>query len=77
MPFVATWVDLQAFIMSEVRKAEKDKYCTIPLICRIKKKKRYKCTYLQNRNRFPDLENELRVNKGRGQCGVGTDGVWD
>ena len=35
MPFAVTWVDLQAFIMSEVRQAEKDKYCMIPLICRI------------------------------------------
>ena len=35
MPPAATRVDLQAVIMSEVRQAEKDKYCMIPLICRI------------------------------------------
>lgn len=27
-------------------------------------KKGYKCTYLQNRNRFIDFENNLRVTKG-------------
>ena len=51
MPFAARWVDPETVIMSEVCQAEKDKYCMIPLICRIlKNKKRYKCAYLQNRN---------------------------
>ena len=77
-PFAARWVDPETVIMSEVCQAEKDKYCMIPLICRIlKNKKRYKCAYLQNRNWFPDLENEFMVKGGGVGVGTGTDGVWD
>ena len=35
MPFVATWMDLQITILSEVSKTEKDKYHMISLICGI------------------------------------------
>ena len=38
----------------------------ISLICGIKKKKRYKWTYLQNRKRLTDLENEFMVTGGKG-----------
>ena len=34
-PFVATWVDLEIIIQSEVSQAEKDKYHMISLICGI------------------------------------------
>ena len=47
-------------------KPEKDKYQMILLICRILKKKGYKWTYLQNRNRFTDIENKFMVTKGKG-----------
>ena len=47
MPFAATWMDLEIIIISEVSQTEKDKYHMILLIF----KKRYKWTYLQNRNR--------------------------
>ena len=36
----------------------------------LKKRKRYKLTYLQNRNRLIDFENKFRVTKGM-DCGVG------
>ena len=44
----------------------------ICLICRIlkKKKKRYKGTYLKNRKRLRDLENELMVARGKAQSGT-------
>ena len=29
MPFVATWMDLEIIILSEVSQTEKDKYCMI------------------------------------------------
>ena len=35
MPFVATWMDLEIIVLSEVSQTEKDKYHMIPLICRI------------------------------------------
>ena len=34
MPFVATWMDLETIILSEVSQTEKDKHM-ISLICRI------------------------------------------
>ena len=35
LPFVATWMDLEGIILSEISQAEKDKYCMIPLTCGI------------------------------------------
>ena len=66
MPSAATWMDLEIITLSEVSQKEKDGYNMISLICGIFKKW-YKWTYLQNRNRSTDIENELMVNKGEGQ----------
>ena len=33
MPFVATWMDLEIIILSEVSQKKKDKYHMISLIC--------------------------------------------
>ena len=35
MPFVATWMDLEIIILSEVSQTEKDKYHMILFICGI------------------------------------------
>ena len=35
MPFAATWMNLEIFILSEVSQTEKDKYHMILLICGI------------------------------------------
>ena len=35
MPFIATWMDLEIIILSEVSQTEKDKYHMISLICGI------------------------------------------
>ena len=35
MPFVATWMDLEILILSEVSQEEKNKYHVISLICGI------------------------------------------
>ena len=35
MPFVATWMDLDIIILSEVSQTEKDKYHMISFICGI------------------------------------------
>ena len=39
MPFVATWVDLEMIILSEIGQTEKDKYYMILFICALCKKK--------------------------------------
>ena len=56
------WFDTYIVILSELSQTEKDK-----LWYRLyveSKKKWYKWTYLQNRNRFTDVENKLMVTKG-------------
>ena len=35
LPFAATWINLEGIMLSEISQTEKDKYCTISLICRI------------------------------------------
>ena len=40
MPFVATWMDLEIFILSEVSQTEKDKYHMMWIICGVLKKKK-------------------------------------
>ena len=35
MPFVATWMDLEMTVLSEVRQKEKDKYHMISFKCEI------------------------------------------
>ena len=35
LPFVTTWMDLEAIMLSEMSQTEKDKYCMISLINRI------------------------------------------
>ena len=73
VPFVATWMDLEIIILSEVNQMEKDK-CHITYIWNLKKV--YKWTYLQNRNRPTDIENKFMVTKSES---MGRDklGVWD
>ena len=56
IPFVATWMDLEIFILNEVCHADKDKYYMISLIAELKKIMQR--TYLQDRSRLPDIENK-------------------
>ena len=35
LPFVATWMDLEGIMISEISQIEKDKYCMISLVCGI------------------------------------------
>ena len=59
--FVTMWMDLQSIILSEINQAEKDKYYTISLICRIWKNKPNEQTE-QNRN--SGTENKQMVARG-------------
>ena len=63
MLFAATRMCLAIVILSEVSQIEKDKYHMISFICGIWKKKGYKWTYLQNRNRVTDVGNKLMVTR--------------
>ena len=80
MLFTSTGIDLGIVIdlemLSEVSQTKKDKYHVI-LICGIKK--RYRQTYLQNRNRLTDIENEFMVTRGEGgiERKMREKGVWD
>ena len=33
LPFATAWIDLEIFILSEIRQSDKDKYYRISLIC--------------------------------------------
>ena len=52
LPLVATWMDLEGFMLSEVSQTEKDKYCVISLICGSKK------------TELTETENKLVVARG-------------
>ena len=71
MSFAATWMDLEIIILSEIsqRKTDIRWYCLYAEF----KKKRYKWTYLQKRNRL--TENELMVPGGGEEKGGGID--WE
>ena len=56
----ATWMEIEIAILSEVSQKEKGKYLIL-FIRGLKKKKRYKWTYLQNRNRVTDVGNKHTV----------------
>ena len=69
MPFAATWMDLEIFILSEISQAEKDKYYMISLICGILKNITNYLIY--KRKIDSDIENKLMVTKGeRGGGGI-------
>ena len=65
LPFAATWMDME-IILSKVSQREKNKYHMILWNVK-KKKKRYKWTYLQNRNRFTENEFMVGYQHGRGE----------
>ena len=67
VPFVATWMQLEIIILSEVRQRKTN---IIYHLYTESEKKWYKWTYLQNRNRLTDIENKLMVTKGESGVGV-------
>ena len=69
MPFAAAWMNLEILIPSEVG----DKCMTTHMWNR---KQGHKCTYLWDRFRLTDVENELMVTK-REMKEEDKSGVWD
>ena len=66
MPFAATWIDLEIIILSKSERKRQISWYSLYLEC---KKKWYKWTYKQNRNRPTDIENKRMVTKGEGEEG--------
>ena len=62
-PFAARGMDVKIILLSEVSQTKKDKHHSTIAESK-KKKKGYKQTYLQNRNRLTYIENKLMVPKG-------------
>ena len=61
------WMDLEIIIRSKVSQTEKKEISyNIPYMQNLKKKKnRYERTYLQNKSKLTDLENEFTVTLGK------------
>ena len=54
--FVVRWMDLESVIQSEVSQKEKNKYCMLtPIYGILKKKKRFRRTQGQDRNKDADI----------------------
>ena len=66
MSFVATWMDLEIIILSEVRKRKTN---TVRYHLHVESKIWYKSIYLRNKNRLTDTDNRLVVAKGGGGGG--------
>ena len=66
MSFGATWMGLESVILSELSQTEKEENIILYSLHVESKKKWYKWTYLQNRNKLTDLENKLMVARGKG-----------
>ena len=56
-------MDLEIVILSEV-KSDRERQISYDIAYMWNLKKRYKWTYLQNRNRLTDIENKVMVTKG-------------
>ena len=72
MPFVATWMEVEILILSEVSQKEKGKYHMIPLIPRIQYMAQIN---FSTEKKIVDLENRLVVVKGDREEEGGL-GIW-
>ena len=64
MTFMATWMDLEIIMLTEVSWKEKDKYHDITYLWNLKQWSKW--IYLQNRDRLKDVEDSHMVIKGEG-----------
>ena len=75
MPFVATWMQLEIIILSEISQKEKDKCHMISLICRISTMTQMNLSMKQKQNQG-HREQTCGCQGGGGWGRVGL-GVWD
>ena len=68
MPFAATWMDLDIFILSEVSQTEKDKYMNIIYMWNLKKKNDTNELIDKTRTDSQSLKTNLWLPKEK--CGV-------
>ena len=71
MPFAATWMELETFILSEISQKEKDKYYTISHMWNLK----YGTNEPIHKTKT-DIENRLVVAKGKAGSGSGMNGEF-
>ena len=74
MPFMATSMDLETIILSQVSYSEKDKYHTISLIAGTGKQKNINLFTKQKQT--PDIENKLMITKEEREGGDKLE-AWD
>ena len=68
MPFAATWMDLDIFILSEVSQTEKDKYMNISYMWNLKNKNDTNELIVKTRTDSQSLKTNLWLPKEK--CGV-------
>ena len=69
MPLTAVWMELDIVILSEASQTKRN---TMQYHLYVESKKKwYKCTYFKNRNRFTNLENELKDTREKGSMEEG------
>ena len=67
MRFAATWVDLETIILSDMWDRKIQTPYDVTYMWNLKKKKRYKWMYLQNKNKLTDIENKCIMYQRRKQ----------
>ena len=73
LPFATIWMDFESAMLSEISQKEKDKYCTISLICGILKTNKISEQIKPNKNKSVDTENRAVVSREEGTVG----GEWN
>ena len=69
MQWDCTWMDLEGIMLSEISQKEKDKYCMISLICRIKQ--------VKQDTEYNNKKAESHIQRANQWLPVGVEGVME
>jgi|SRR5574337_642844 len=69
LPSATIWMDFESAVLSEVSQKEKDKHCTISLICGLLKTNKISEEIKPNKNKYVDTENRAVVSREEGIVG--------